>query len=140
MKTLAQRVNTAAQDSNPGPLNRQSEALPVSHCSLCIWLSSSLSITPSASLPLCISLPLCLCIYACVSICEYLSVFLYHVFLPLSICVGICVSLSRCLTLSFIYWDCPFVYTVYIPMPARKIKSTCNIIRKSIQMNNSITV
>ena len=26
---------TAAQDSNPGPLSRESEALPLSHCALC---------------------------------------------------------------------------------------------------------
>ena len=31
MKKLAQGFNTAAQDSNPGPLNRESDALPLSH-------------------------------------------------------------------------------------------------------------
>ena len=31
---LAQGFNTAAQDSNPGPLSRESEALPQSHCAL----------------------------------------------------------------------------------------------------------
>ena len=30
----AQRVNTAAKDSNPGSLTRESEALPLSHCAL----------------------------------------------------------------------------------------------------------
>ena len=34
MKKLAQGFNTAAQDSNLGPLSRESEALPLSHCSL----------------------------------------------------------------------------------------------------------
>ena len=32
VKTLAQGVNTVAQDSNPGSLSRESEALPLSHC------------------------------------------------------------------------------------------------------------
>ena len=32
MKKLAQGFNTAAQDSNPGSLSRESEALPMSHC------------------------------------------------------------------------------------------------------------
>ena len=32
-KKLAQGFNTAAQDSNLGPLNQESEALPLSHCS-----------------------------------------------------------------------------------------------------------
>ena len=31
MKKLAQGFNTAAQDSNPGPLSRESDALPLSH-------------------------------------------------------------------------------------------------------------
>ena len=31
---LAQGFNTAAQDSNPGPLSRESETLPLSHCAL----------------------------------------------------------------------------------------------------------
>ena len=31
---LAQGFNTAAQDSNPGSLSRESEALPLSHCTL----------------------------------------------------------------------------------------------------------
>ena len=31
MKKLAQGVNTAAQDSNPGPLSRESDAIPLSH-------------------------------------------------------------------------------------------------------------
>ena len=35
MKKLAEGFNTAAQDSNPGPLSRESEALPLSHCALC---------------------------------------------------------------------------------------------------------
>ena len=30
-KKLAQDVNNAAQDWNPGPLSRESEALPLSH-------------------------------------------------------------------------------------------------------------
>ena len=34
MKKLAQDFNTAAQDSNPGSRNRESEALPLSHCAL----------------------------------------------------------------------------------------------------------
>ena len=34
MKKLAQGFNTAAQDSNPGSLSRESEALPLSHCAL----------------------------------------------------------------------------------------------------------
>ena len=34
MKKLAQSFNTAAQDSNPGSLSREFEALPVSHCTL----------------------------------------------------------------------------------------------------------
>ena len=34
MKKLAQRFNTAAQDSNRGSLSRESEALPLSHCAL----------------------------------------------------------------------------------------------------------
>ena len=33
-KKLAQGSNTAAQDSNPGPLSRESEAVPLSHCTL----------------------------------------------------------------------------------------------------------
>ena len=34
VKKLAQDFNTAAQDSNPGPLSRESKALPRSHCAL----------------------------------------------------------------------------------------------------------
>ena len=34
VKKLAQCFNTAAQDSNPGSLSRESEALPLSHCAL----------------------------------------------------------------------------------------------------------
>ena len=34
MKKLAQGFNTAAQDSNPGPLSQESEALPLGHCVL----------------------------------------------------------------------------------------------------------
>ena len=34
VKTLAKSFNTAAQDSNPGPLNRESGGLPLSHCAL----------------------------------------------------------------------------------------------------------
>ena len=32
VKKLAKRFNTAAQDSNLGPISRESEALPLSHC------------------------------------------------------------------------------------------------------------
>ena len=32
--TRAQGFNIAAQDSNPGPLSRESEALPMSHCAI----------------------------------------------------------------------------------------------------------
>ena len=34
MKKLAQGFNTAAQDSNPGSLSRESGGLPLSHCAL----------------------------------------------------------------------------------------------------------
>ena len=34
MKKLAHCFNTAAQDSNPGSLSQESEALPLSHCAL----------------------------------------------------------------------------------------------------------
>ena len=34
VKKLAQGFNTAAQGSNPGPLSRESETLPLSHCAL----------------------------------------------------------------------------------------------------------
>ena len=34
MNKLAQGVNTAAQDSNPGSLSRESGGLPLSHCAL----------------------------------------------------------------------------------------------------------
>ena len=34
-----QGFNTAAQDSNPGPLSRESEVLPLSHCALQMVLS-----------------------------------------------------------------------------------------------------
>ena len=34
VKKRAQGFNTAAQDSNPVPLSRESEALPVNHCAL----------------------------------------------------------------------------------------------------------
>ena len=34
VKKLAQGFNTAAQDSNPGSCNQESEALPLSHCTL----------------------------------------------------------------------------------------------------------
>ena len=34
MEKLAQGFNTAAQDSIPGSLSRESEALPLSHCAL----------------------------------------------------------------------------------------------------------
>ena len=38
VKKLAQGFNTAARDSNPGSLSRDSEALPLSHCGLhLIW-------------------------------------------------------------------------------------------------------
>ena len=32
VKKLAHGLNTAAQDSNPGSVSRESEALPLSHC------------------------------------------------------------------------------------------------------------
>ena len=35
VKKLAQGFNTAAEDSNPGPLSQESEALPLSHSALC---------------------------------------------------------------------------------------------------------
>ena len=38
VKKLAQGFNTAAQDSNPGPYSRESEALPLSHCALQTFL------------------------------------------------------------------------------------------------------
>ena len=38
VETFAQRFNTAAQDSNPGSLSRESEALPLSHCALQVVL------------------------------------------------------------------------------------------------------
>ena len=34
VKVLSQGFNTAAQDSNPGPLSQESEALPPSYCIL----------------------------------------------------------------------------------------------------------
>ena len=34
VKKLAQGFNTTAQDSNPSSRNRESEALPLSHCAL----------------------------------------------------------------------------------------------------------
>ena len=34
VKQLAQCFNTTAQDSNPGPLSRESEVLPMIHCAL----------------------------------------------------------------------------------------------------------
>ena len=34
MKKRAQGFNTAAQDSNPCPLSKESEVLPMSHCAL----------------------------------------------------------------------------------------------------------
>ena len=34
MKKLAQSFNTAAQDSHPGSCSRESEALPLSYCTL----------------------------------------------------------------------------------------------------------
>ena len=34
MKKLAQGFNTAAQDSNPGSLSRESGGLPLSHCAI----------------------------------------------------------------------------------------------------------
>ena len=37
VKKLAQGFNTAAQDSNPGSLRRESEALPLSHCAIQIY-------------------------------------------------------------------------------------------------------
>ena len=37
VKKLAQCFNTAAQNSNPGPRSRESEALPLSHCALQIY-------------------------------------------------------------------------------------------------------
>ncbi|KAK2184487.1 hypothetical protein NP493_265g03055 [Ridgeia piscesae] len=35
VKKHAQGFNTAAPDSNPGSRSRESEALPLSHCTLC---------------------------------------------------------------------------------------------------------
>ena len=37
VKNLAEGFNTAAQDSNPGSRSRESEALPLSHCALCVF-------------------------------------------------------------------------------------------------------
>ena len=34
MTELVQGFNTAAHDSNPGPLTREPESLPLSHCAL----------------------------------------------------------------------------------------------------------
>ena len=39
VKKRAQGFNTAAQDSNPGSRSRESEALPLSHCTLCKVIS-----------------------------------------------------------------------------------------------------
>ena len=36
VEKLAQGFNTAAQDSNPGSRSRESGALPLSHCALCV--------------------------------------------------------------------------------------------------------
>ena len=45
MKKLAQGFNTAAQDSNPGSLSRESGGLPLSHCALqCIVHGSKISL------------------------------------------------------------------------------------------------
>ena len=43
VKTLVQGFNTAAQDSNPGSRNRESEALPLSHCALLTVPHSSIA-------------------------------------------------------------------------------------------------
>ena len=37
------RFRTAAQDSNPGPLNRRYEVLPLSHCVVHSYLMSAVS-------------------------------------------------------------------------------------------------
>ena len=41
VKNLAQGCNTAAQDSNPDSRNRESEALPLCHCALQMYATSS---------------------------------------------------------------------------------------------------
>ena len=38
VKTIVQGFNTAAQDSNPDPLSRESEALPLSHGALPLFM------------------------------------------------------------------------------------------------------
>ena len=45
MKILAQGFSTTAQDSNPGSRNRESKALPLSHCAL--QCSSSIIRSPT---------------------------------------------------------------------------------------------
>ena len=44
VKKFAQGFNTAEQDSNPGSLSRESEALSLSHCSIYIFLKTTRNI------------------------------------------------------------------------------------------------
>ena len=62
MKKLAQCFNTAAQDSNPGPLSRESDVLPLSHGAvqlyvffyeLCYIDASSVKLTASSTFKYC---------------------------------------------------------------------------------------
>ena len=63
MKKLAQGFNTAAQDSNPGSRSRESEALPLSHCTLC---------------GVCVCVCVCVCVWCvcgvCGGVCVYVCV------------------------------------------------------------------
>ena len=65
MKTLAQGVNTAAQDSNPGSLSRESETLPLSHCAVkCLYVCAYIILRA------CVHACVRACVRACVCICE----------------------------------------------------------------------
>ena len=71
MKKLAQNVNTAAQDSNLGYRNRESEALPLSHCALlCVCVRACVRACVCACVCVCV----CIYIHTHVNICIFCHV------------------------------------------------------------------
>ena len=51
MKKLVQGFNPAAQDSNPGPLNREFKALPLTTACCCLFQCVGVSAVTGAGIP-----------------------------------------------------------------------------------------
>ena len=73
MNKLAQGFNTAAQDSNPGSLSRESGGLPLSHCALQAWSTPEPLRSVYVFVCVCVRVRvrMCVCVCVCMCMCEY---------------------------------------------------------------------